>query len=67
MQEAFLHAVVGANLLQNIPGKLAVELVSNGAHDNGDHADDGGDGNEEGLAQQPHVAVLLVGLQGVPL
>ena len=48
MQEALLHAVVGANLLQNIPGKLAVELVGDGAHGNGGDADNGGDGDEEG-------------------
>jgi len=66
MQEALLHAVVGADLLQNIPGELAIELVSNGAHGNGDNADDSGDGNEEGPAQQPHVPILLVGLESAP-
>jgi len=64
VQEALLHAVVGADLLQNVPGKLPVQLVGKRAHDDGDDADDGRDGNEEGLAQRPHVPVLLVGLDG---
>jgi hypothetical protein len=63
VQEALLHAVVGADLFQNIPGELAVELVGEGAHGNGDDAHDGGDGNEERLAQRPHIPVLLVWLQ----
>ncbi len=63
VQEPLLHAVVGADLLQDVPGKLSVQLIRNGAHDNGDHADDGGHGNEEGFDQQPHVLVLVVRLQ----
>ena len=64
VQEALLHAIVGADLLQDIPGELPVELVGDGTHADGDHADDGGDGDEEGLAQLPHIPVLVILLQG---
>ncbi len=67
MQEALLHAVVGTNLLEDIPGELAVQLVGDAAHENGDDANDCGDGDQEGLAEQPHVLIIIVVLQGAVL
>lgn len=49
MKEALLHAIVGANVLKNVPSKLLVELPGNVYHDNsGDSNDDRG-GNKVGL------------------
>lgn len=63
VEEALLHAVVGADLLQNVPGKLAVQLIGDEAHGDGDDANDGGNRNEERPTQLPDVLVLPVRLE----
>lgn len=50
MQEAVLHAVVGADLLEDIPGKDLVQLVGDEGDDDGAEAEDDGNGNEVGPA-----------------
>lgn len=53
MKEALLHAIIGANVLENIPSKLLVELPGNVHHDNGGDSNDDGSGNKVGLDIAP--------------
>lgn len=49
MKEALLHAIIGANVLENVPSKLLVELPGNVYHDDGGDSDDDRSGNQVGL------------------
>lgn len=54
MKEPLLHPIVGANDLEDVPSKVLVELPRNEAQDDGDEANDGGDGNEVRLDIGPN-------------
>lgn len=49
MQEALLHAVIGTNVLENVPSKLLIELPGNVYHDNGGDSNDDRSGDKVSL------------------
>lgn len=55
IKEPLLHPVVGANGLENIPGKDLVELPGDEAHGNSAGRKDTGNGNEERPHIFPHI------------
>ena len=63
MKESLLHPVIGSNLLQDIPGKLVVQLIGDIGHHNRDHPDDCRDSDEEWLACLPNILARRSGLQ----
>lgn len=67
VEEPLLHAVVGANLLENVPGELAIELVGKVRNGNRDDANDHGGGNEEGACRLPDCAVGRVRPKGAAI
>jgi hypothetical protein len=62
VEESLFHSIISTNVLENIPGKLLVQLPRNEDHDNGRQCDDGRDGNEIRPDVLPDVVVL--GLEG---
>ncbi len=64
-EEPLLHAVVGTDLLEDVPGKLAVELPGHEARGDGSHSDDDRNGDEEGPDGTPDVLRDRVGLERV--
>ena len=53
MKEALLHAVVSADLLQNVPSKLLVQFPGHEPHRDGEHGNDDGNRHEERAARGP--------------
>lgn len=58
MQESLLHAIVCTNLLQDIPGELAIELIGKVSNRNRGDADDDRDRDEERSGQFPEVVPI---------
>jgi hypothetical protein len=67
VQEPLLHAVVGANLLEDVPGKLAVELVGTVRNGNRDHTNDHWGGDEERPCRVPDCAVGCIRPKGAAI
>lgn len=64
VEESLLHAIVGTNVLQNVPGIFLIDLPRDEAHADSSHGNDGGYSDEEGLHIIPEVLVRF--LEGVP-
>lgn len=58
MEESLLHAIVGSNMLEDIPSKLLVELPSDEAVADGADTNDAGDGDQNALHVIPDGQVL---------
>lgn len=56
VQEAPLHPVVGADLLENVPGELLVQLPSDEAHTKRAQRNDDWDSDEKGQAVTPELS-----------
>lgn len=55
MEEPLLHAVISSDLLENIPGKLLIELPCDEGHQNCGQGNDARDRNQERLGRLPDV------------
>jgi len=59
VQETLLHAVVSTNLLENVPGKLLVQLPRYEGHEHRGHGDDAGNGHEKGADGGPEIRPVV--------
>lgn len=64
MQESLLHAVIGTNILKNIPSKLLIELPSDENHENCGKGNDGRNGDQKRLDIAPELIGGNVAVEG---
>jgi hypothetical protein len=65
VKETLLHAVIGTNVLENIPSILLVDLPRKKAHDKGSEGNNGGNGHEVRLHIMPEFSCRHAGSEGV--
>lgn len=67
MKESLLHAIIGTNVLENIPGILLVNLPRKEAHNEGSKGDDGRDSHQVRLHIVPKLGSSHTTLESIVL
>lgn len=65
MKEPLLHAIVGTNILQDIPSKLLVELPRHKDHANCAEGNNGRDGDKIRLDIAPKLLGVGISIEGI--
>ena len=65
VEESLLHTIIGANLLQDVPGELFVKLPGEEGHDDGYESNYDGDSDQKRVALVPDAARGLGSLEGI--